>query len=186
MSTKTAKAGYEAGIEGAEGVAFTIEDSLLHVEGPLGKCVKDFSKIPVSLKIEGSKILVSSTRKRRAEIAIVTTACSLIKKMIIGVTEGFTYRLKIVFAHFPVSVKIKGREVHVENFYGERSPRVAKILGECKANVDGDDIVVQGVSLEDVGQTAANIEQATRVKRKDHRVFLDGVYVYVKQRGWGK
>ena len=30
--------------------------------------------------------------------------------MIKGVEEGFTYKLKIVFAHFPISVKVKGKE----------------------------------------------------------------------------
>jgi large subunit ribosomal protein L6 len=44
-------------------------------------------------------------------------------------------------------------------------------------------VIVKGVSLEDVGQTAANIELATKIKRKDQRVFLDGLYIYRKERG---
>jgi large subunit ribosomal protein L6 len=43
--------------------------------------------------------------------------------------------------------------------------------------------VVQGLNLEDVSQTAANIEQATKVKKKDPRVFLDGIYVYEQNEG---
>jgi large subunit ribosomal protein L6 len=98
--------------------------------------------------------------------------------MFTGVTKGYTYKLKVVSAHFPISIKVKGNEVFIENFYGEKSPRVAKIVGSCKVSVVGDDVIVQGVSKEDVGQTAANIESATTVRRKDQRVFLDGVYVY--------
>ena len=70
----------------------------------------------------------------------------------------------------------------MENFYGERSPRIAQIIGDTKAEVQGEDIILQGVSIQDVGQTAANLEQATTVRRKDQRVFLDGVYVYERIR----
>jgi len=73
--------------------------------------------------------------------------------------------------------------VSVENFMGERSARVSQILGDCKVTVEGDDIIIKGVSLEDVGQTAANLEQITKIKRKDQRIFLDGVYVYEKLKG---
>jgi large subunit ribosomal protein L6 len=88
----------------------------------------------------------------------------------------------VIYAHFPVTVKVQGKKVVVENFYGERSPRVAEIVGDTKAEVQGEDIVLNGVSIQDVGQTAANLEQATMVKRKDQRVFLDGVYVYERIR----
>jgi large subunit ribosomal protein L6 len=104
--------------------------------------------------------------------------------MVTGVTEGYLYKMKVVFAHFPVTVKVKGNTVVVENFMGERSARVTKIVGDCKVTIDGDDIIIKGVSLEDVGQTSANLEQATKIKRKDQRIFLDGVYVYEKKKGW--
>jgi large subunit ribosomal protein L6 len=104
--------------------------------------------------------------------------------MIKGVENGHTYKLKIIFAHFPISVKVKGAEVHVENFFGERSPRVSQIRGDAtKVLVAGEDVIVQGPSLEDVSQTAANIELSTRIRDKDHRVFLDGLYIYSKEEG---
>ena len=62
------------------------------------------------------------------------------------------------------------------------SPRIAKILAGCKVTTDGDDIIIKGTSLELIGQTSANIEQATKIKRKDQRIFLDGIYVYEKKR----
>jgi large subunit ribosomal protein L6 len=104
--------------------------------------------------------------------------------MIKGVDNGYTYKVKIIYAHFPISVKVKGKEVHIENFFGERSPRVATIVGEAtKVSVVGEDIVIQGPSLEDVSQTAANIELSTKIKDKDQRVFLDGLYVYSREEG---
>jgi len=73
--------------------------------------------------------------------------------------------------------------VAIENFTGERSPRMARIMGEAKVVVKGDDVIVQGINIEDVSQTAANIEKATKVKVKDPRVFLDGIYVYERHEG---
>ncbi|NWG10054.1 MAG: 50S ribosomal protein L6 [Nitrososphaerales archaeon] len=167
-----------------EGVTAKFEDSQLTIKGPLGECRKDFSKVKTQVLHEGGKLIIQPLGKKKSDASVANTARSIIRNMIEGVTKGFTYKLKVVFAHFPVSVKVKDRDVLIENFYGERSPRLARIVGDCKVTVEGDDIVVRGVSLEDVGQTAANIEQVTAVKRKDQRVFLDGIYVYEKQRGY--
>jgi len=103
--------------------------------------------------------------------------------MVKGVTKGFTYKLKKVYSHFPINVKVEPGKVLIENFIGERSPRIAKIVGNVKVIVKGDDIEVQGLNLEEVSQTAANIEQATKIKKKDPRVFLDGIYIYEKTEG---
>ncbi|MGQ9468816.1 MAG: 50S ribosomal protein L6 [Nitrososphaerales archaeon] len=170
-------------LELPNGVTAKLDNNMLAIKGPLGECRKDISKIKAQVSHEGNKILIQPLGKKRSDLSVANTARSIIKNMIRGVTKGFAYRLKIVFAHFPVSVKVKGKEVVIENFYGERSPRTAKIVGDCQVTVEGDDIIVKGISLEDVGQTAANIEQATTVKRKDQRVFLDGIYIYKKERG---
>ena len=103
--------------------------------------------------------------------------------MITGVTKGYQYKLKIVFSHFPISVKLQDKSVLIENFTGERRPRRIKLIGNVKVKIEPDDIVVEGANLEEVSQTAANIEQATRVRNKDPRVFLDGIYVYERNEG---
>jgi len=71
----------------------------------------------------------------------------------------------------------------IENFTGEKNPRRAKIIGDVKVKIQSEDIIVQGINLEEVSQTAANIEQATKVKKKDPRVFLDGIYIYERVEG---
>jgi large subunit ribosomal protein L6 len=100
--------------------------------------------------------------------------------MILGVTKGFIYKLKMVYAHFPMSVKVEDAELTIENFNGERKPRKVKVPETVTISVVDDDIIVKGLDLEEVSQTAANIQQATRIKNKDPRVFLDGIYVYEK------
>ena len=115
---------------------------------------------------------------------MTNTARSILNNMFKGVENGFRYKLKIVFAHFPISVKVKEREVYVENFFGERSARVSRIVGDgTNVTIKGDDVIVEGPSLEDVSQTAANIESSTKVKGKDQRVFLDGLYIYSRDGG---
>jgi large subunit ribosomal protein L6 len=88
-----------------------------------------------------------------------------------------------VFSHFPISVKLQGRSIIIENFTGERRGRSIKLIGDVKVKIEPDDIIVEGIDLEHVSQTAANIEQATRVRNKDPRVFLDGIYVYERNEG---
>ena len=103
--------------------------------------------------------------------------------MITGVTKGYNYKLKIVFSHFPISAKIQDKSVVIENFTGERRARLIKIVGDVKVKIEPEDIIISGINLEEVCQTAANIEQSTRVRGKDPRVFLDGVYVYERNEG---
>ena len=97
--------------------------------------------------------------------------------------DGYTIKMKVVFSHFPVNVKIDGKQVLIENFQGERAPRVTKIWGETKVVPKGDDVIITGHVLTDVSQTAAEIENGSRVKNKDHRVFLDGIYKFEKKKG---
>jgi len=166
-----------------EGVKVNVEDNVVEVVGELGRLARDFSRHPVSIRVVGDEVEVSALWPKKKEKACVGTVSAHIKNMITGVTKGFTYKLKIVYAHFPVSVKVDGDKILIENFMGERAPRVAKIIGDVKVKVSGDDVIVQGINIEEVGQTAANIEQATKIKNRDPRRFLDGIYVYEKLEG---
>jgi large subunit ribosomal protein L6 len=166
-----------------EGVTVSLEGRTLSVKGKLGETTKDFKKVNVNLAVQGKSVLITPFSEKKKDNVVVNTVLSIIDNMITGVTKGFVYKVKVVYAHFPISVRTKGDEILVENFVGERSPRVAKIVGGCKVTVEGDDVIVKGVSLEDVGQTAANLELATKIKRKDQRVFLDGLYIYSKSEG---
>lgn len=173
-----------AEIEAPASVTIKKEGNLIEVKGPLGTVKKDFTKLPATVTVQGNRITIKPYGTRKRDLAITNTARSIISGMIKGVEKGYTYKLKIIFAHFPISVKVKGKEVHVENFFGERSARVSRIIGEAtKVSIAGEDVVIQGPSLEDVSQTAANIELSTRTKGKDQRVFLDGLYIYSKEGG---
>jgi len=164
-------------------VELTLEGKKVTVKGAKGTLTRDFSYAPISMELQGKSLRIWANWPRKKESALVGTVYAHINNMITGVRKGFTYKLKIVFSHFPISVKVQDGMVLIENFTGERNPRKAKIVGDAKVKVAGDDVIVQGINLEDVSQTAANIEQATKVRRKDPRVFLDGIYLYEKSEG---
>lgn len=169
-------------LEIPEGISVSLEERTILVKGKLGTIKKDFTKLPAFMTIENNIVKIEPYGTRRKDFAISKTAQSIINNMIKGVQDGYKYRMKIVFAHFPITVKIKDGKVHVENFFGERKARISNIVGDStKVAIEGDDIVITGPHLEHVSQTAANIELSTRVKNKDQRVFLDGVYVYSRE-----
>ena len=184
LATSTDHQQIIAQVEAPASVTIKKEGNLVHLKGPLGTIKKDFTKLPATITIEGNKITIKPYGTRKRDLAVTNTARSIIEGMIKGVEKGYTYKLKIIFAHFPISVKVKGKEVHVENFFGERSARISRIVGDAtKVSVVGEDVVIQGPSLEEVSQTAANIELSTKTKGKDQRVFLDGLYMYSKEEG---
>jgi large subunit ribosomal protein L6 len=170
-------------IQVPEDVTVNLKGKVVTVKGQKGQLTRDFSFATVAIEAEGKNVRISAKWPRKKESALVGTIDSHIKNMITGVTKGYSYKLKIVFSHFPISVKIQGKNILIENFTGERRARNIDILGDVKVKIEPDDIVVSGINLEDVSQTAANIEQATRVRGKDPRVFLDGLYVYERNEG---
>jgi len=170
-------------IQVPDGVEVSLAGRKVTVKGDKGTLTRDFSYVPISIDVNGKTIRVWAEWPRKKEASLVGTIHSHIQNMISGVQKGFSYKLKIVFSHFPISVKVQAKTVLIENFTGERRARKAKIVGDVQVKVQSEDIVVQGLNLEDVSQTAANIEQATKVKKKDPRVFLDGIYVYERNEG---
>ncbi|MEO9276344.1 MAG: 50S ribosomal protein L6 [Nitrososphaera sp.] len=179
MSTKQVEI-HEVTIPVPDAVKVSESHKILSVEGPLGKTRKNFKRIPVDIKVEGKNIIVKSLGTRKKDYAIFKTAESLVNTLIKGVQTGYTYKMKIVYAHFPITAKVKDGHIHIENFQGERAARVSKIFGATKVVPKGDDIIITGPVLTDVSQTAASLQQNTKVKNKDSRVFLDGVYLFEK------
>jgi len=160
-----------------EGVSVSVQGSLVTVTGPKGSITKDFAHSGLNFTKTGEAIILATFGKGKRSKAILGTIAAHLKNMFKGVTEGHRYTMKIIYAHFPITVKVAGREIHIENFMGERSKRVAKIVGNVKVTVSGDEIVIEGTDKEEVGQTAANIHLATHVKKMDPRVFQDGIYL---------
>lgn len=158
-------------------VNIEIEGKTVKVSGPKGELEREFKHFfDIKMEKKDDKVIVSSDSDRRKVKAMVGTIASHIKNMIIGVTGGFTYKMRVVYSHFPVTVKVEGNKVLIHNFLGEKVPRVAKIVGNTKVDVQGQDIILTGINKEDVGLTSSNIEQTCRITKYDRRVFMDGIF----------
>ncbi|WP_456397853.1 50S ribosomal protein L6 [Palaeococcus sp. (in: euryarchaeotes)] len=167
-------------VEIPEGVNVEVSGNLVKVKGPKGELERVFDYPGVKILEEDGKVVIYKEFPRRKDIAIARTYKAHINNMIKGVMEGFQYKLKAVYSHFPMTIKVQGDMVVIENFLGENAPRKAKILPGVTVKVHGQEITVEGIDKEAVGQTAANIEQATKVRYRDRRVFQDGIYIVDK------
>mgnify|MGYP001091467044 CR=1 FL=1 len=172
----------ERSVEIPQDVKIELSGRVVKVTGPKGTLEENLSHLPVALTLQDRMLTIKTAWPRKREYAMVGTAAAHVRNMIKGVTQGFRYKLKLVHAHFPLTVKVKEdkRVLLIENFTGEKSPRKVGLLGNVSVKVAQDEITVEGMNLQDVSQTAANIEHATRIKDKDQRVFLDGIYIFEK------
>ena len=119
----------------------------------------------------------------RKQLACVRTVCSHILNMFVGVQRGFLYKMRFVYSHFPINVTTNGNVVEIRNFLGERRVRKVTLLDGVQytrtANVK-DQIELFGIDIAKVSLSAAKIQQATNIRHKDLRKFLDGIYVSEK------
>jgi len=164
-----------------EGVEVIIDNNEVSVKGPNGEDSRKFTYPNVSIKEEDNVVVLETAFPKKKDKAMIGTTRAHINNMLIGVTDGFEYHMKIVFAHFPMTVKVQKDTVIIDNFLGERHPRTAKIVGSSKVAVKGDEVTISGINKEHVGQTMANLEQATKIKGRDPRVFQDGIYLTSKE-----
>ncbi len=154
-----------------ENVNVEIDGLIVKVKGPKGETQRQFKAIGLEIKKEGDEIKVITD-----DIALKGTVESVINNLFKGVTEGFTKKFKMLYAHFPFTIEVRGKDVIIKNFLGERSERKTKIFGDVKVSVKGQILEVTGVNKEEVGQTAANIKQVLKIRNKDDRIFQDGIY----------
>merc|ERR1711894_66429 len=169
-----------------DGIKCSVKARTVTVEGPRGKLVKSFRHLKVDIsKVDKKTLKVEKWFGLRKELAAVRTICSHISNMIIGVTKGYQYKMRAVYAHFPINCAISENYtlVEVRNFLGEKYIRKVRMHEgvTCKNSKDQkDELTITGNSLEDVSQSVALIQQSTTVKNKDIRKFLDGLYVSEK------
>jgi large subunit ribosomal protein L6 len=169
-------------VEIPEGVSVEVRGLSVVVRGPKGTLERDFSHARgVIVRVEDRKVIVESFFPKARQLALVGSIAAHIRNMILGVTRGFRYKLKVVYVHYPISVKVEKNRVIISNFLGEKQVRVVEIPPGVKVTVSGQDVIVEGIDKELVSHVAARIEEVTRVKDKDRRKFMDGIYIYATE-----
>ena len=161
-----------------DGVQISLKGKIVTVEGPKGTLSKTLAHPKINLTVDGNTVQIScSQAPHKKERALLGTFKAHLRNMVKGVTEGYECTMKTVFSHFPIKSSVEGNHLLIQNFLGERHPRSADILDTVKVEVKGENISITGIDKEKVGQTAANIERARKVKNRDIRVFQDGIYI---------
>lgn len=179
FSTKMKKEIFQE-IEIPKDVEARIEGKEIIIKGEKGENKKKLGLKKINFETKNNKIVIRSENASKKEKRLINTFVSHIKNMIHGVSNGFEYKLKIVYSHFPFSVEIHGNEAMIKNFLGEKIPRKAKILFGVHVKVEKDIIKISSCDKELAGQTAANFEKATRISMRDRRVFQDGIFIINK------
>lgn len=151
-----------------EGVTANIsEDGVVTITGPKGSLTRTFQSKVINLLEDGNGLIVRVDLPRRKQRALAGTWNAHLNNMVKGVTDGFTLNLKAFYSHFPMTMQANGDTFTVNNYFGERVPRTAKILDNVEVKVSNKtEITVTGIDKEAVGQTAANIERCTTVKNR--------------------
>ncbi len=171
-------------IELPQGVKAEVNGSEVKVSGSLGQNARKFNGVLLAVKTDNGIVEVTAIAKgalaKKAAKALNAFANEL-RNDVSGVAKHFEKQMSIVFAHFPMTVEAKGSEVLIKNMFGERSVRKARIVGDTKVEVKGQNVRIYGTSLDDVAQTAANIRSATKIRKRDIRVFQDGIYYAIKE-----
>ncbi|MFH7903648.1 MAG: 50S ribosomal protein L6 [Candidatus Aenigmatarchaeota archaeon] len=176
---------YSEYIEIPSDVKISIEGNKIIAEGKLGKTSKEIKHVALNkiifMKIEDNKFIAYSLKRRKEYVAMVNTIIAHVRNLIEGVTKGYKYTMKIVYSHFPIKIEIKEGKVFIHNFLGERTPRIAEIVGNTKVELKENYLIVSGNNIEEVGQTCNNIEQACRITVWDRRVFQDGIFLIKRE-----
>jgi len=166
-------------IEIPNNVKVEIEGNRIKIKGPKGEIERTIDS-NIKILLENSKIKLVCYFATRREKRILYTWVSHIENMIKGVTEGFKYKLKAVYVHFPFKMKVQGDTFIIENFLGEKTSRTIKIPNDIKVKIEGDYVIVEGIDIEKTGNFAGLLEQLTSIPGKDPRKFQDGLYIIEK------
>ena len=115
----------------------------------------------------------------RKLIARLKTVKGHIMNMIIGVTQGYNYKMRFVYNHFPINCAVNGQTVEIRNFLGQKEvfrvncPKTVRIF---RSDDVKDQLELEGNDIREVSVAAAQVQQKCLVKKKDIRKFLDGIF----------
>jgi len=167
-----------------EGVDVEIDKFKVRVKGKLGETERDFYNRGVAniLKFEkmNNEIKILIDKEGAKGKSLIGTIKKHLLNLFEGVMNGFEYKLKIIYTHFPISVELKDNEFVVRNFLGQKDIKKTKIPENVKVNISKDEISIFSINKELAGQVAANLERLTKLSKRDRRKFQDGIFIFKK------
>jgi large subunit ribosomal protein L6 len=177
---KSEKKGMSDELPIPEGVNVTVAGNSVTMKGPKGEASTIISEPSISVKMDGQKAIISSLKSAKKDKTRIGSYRAHLANIIKGVTEGHVYKLKICYTHFPINVSVSGKKITIKNLLGEKTPKEIIMPDNVKAKVEGADVTIESPDKENASQTAALIEQSTKRSGFDIRVFVDGIYITMK------
>lgn len=180
MAKKKIKELYEE-IEIPEEITSIIEGDFITMKKDNKEIKRKLNRL-INTKIEGNKIIINSKKTSKKERKIFGTVKAHIKNMIKGLTEGFRYKLEVANVHFPMTVSFDNNKhvFIVKNFLGEKKDRIIKSIPGVDVNINKNIIELESIDIEKAGQVATNLEKGTKIRKKDRRIFQDGIFLVEK------
>jgi len=169
-------------LEIPEGITCEYNNGILKCKKDSQELSKEINIPQVKVAIAGNTITLECEKGNQKTYKIIMAFIAHLKNLFSGLEEKFVYKLEAANVHFPMTTKIEGDKVVINNFLGEKVPRYAKILPGSEVEIKGQQITVTSASKESAGQTAANLEKATKVKGRDRRIYQDGIFISEKPR----
>jgi len=167
-------------IETSSDTTVKVQENTIELDKAGIKQVVQYNPVYIIINYKDNKITITPKGKKKKFVSVSNTVRKLINNAIAGFDKEYTYKLSVVYSHFPITVKIEGDNIIINNFLGEKKPRKTKVAPGCKVEIKGKDITISGRDKYAVGQTAGSIESTARVTGKDYRVFDDGIYIIEK------
>jgi large subunit ribosomal protein L6 len=163
-----------------EKAQLTIEAGMVTAKGPKGEVQRRINLAGIDTKTEGNTLWLTIRDANKRDKTRLGTTASHIRNMLNGVVNPHVYRLKICSGHFPMTAAVSGSNFVIKNFLGEKVPRTMELKKGATVKVEGSEVVVESPDIEIAGQVAADIEQLTRITKRDGRIFQDGIYIVKK------
>jgi len=135
-----------------------VKNRVITVKGRRGRLIKSFTHLPIEMIKETKKRLrIEIWFSNRKRSACLKTVMGHIRNLFKGVTNGYLFKMKAVYAHFPINMTMNEEKtvVDIRNFLGEKYTRTVK-MGEgvtCTPTGVKDEIKVEGNDLERVSQS---------------------------------
>jgi len=167
-----------------KGIKISIKSKIVEVSGKHGTLKRNFKHLPIELRLanSGHEVRARMYFAKSKQLSMLRSVCSHIENLFVGVEQRFEYKMRLVYAHFPINVTITngGGTVEIRNFLGEKIVRTVNMLPGVKIEKSTgtkDEIVIRGADIDLTSRSAALVHQSCLVKNKDIRKFLDGIYV---------
>ncbi|MBU0761143.1 MAG: 50S ribosomal protein L6 [Nanoarchaeota archaeon] len=167
-------------VEIPEGISCTYENKKLTCTKGSDSISRDMNIPQIEIQLQGNEIVISCKKGNKNQYKIIKSQIAHIKNLFRGLGEKFVYELEAVNVHFPMTLKVEGNQLAINNFLGEKTPRHAKIFPNVEVQIKGQKVTISSNDREAAGKTMANIEKATKVRGRDRRIFQDGIHLVSK------